>query len=362
MGERHLEEVDVELGRAIGRPRTVLDAGSGREHGGKVARNKGADVVRIENDASAGALGDRKFDLVLLGDVLGHSRSPFDVMERFLPFVEDGGHVIVSLPDARRTAIELVERAHLELLWVRPALVVARKRPVGRKLSLTVGMISMNEENAVGGVLDDIKKHAPEAEILLVDSSKDRTPEIAEGRGARVVRQVPPRGYGPAMDRLLYEAKTDVILTMDCDGTYPADRILDLHRMIEDGADLVNGTRTHHRPDAMPLANFVANRVFAGAAHVLHGIPTTDVHSGMRAYRTSMLRGIDVDPKGPALPVELLVVPARQGYRIIEVDIAYLERIGNTTLQRFDSTKWTFKRLLRATVGQRVRRDRVRIL
>ncbi len=476
MAERYLEEVNVELGRALGRPRTVLDVGCGRGQNGELAHAKGAHVVGIEawapsaaaararldevieadieHDDAARRLGDRRFDLVLFGDVLEHTRDPRAVIARFLPFLEDGGHVIVSLPNVaawtvrlgllagrfeyarsgildethlrfftRKTAQRLVEQSGLELLWVglnpllvrsmlgvlrsvlvkpddgtggdpselrnnplyqaylrwlRPlegtvasvapgalsfqTIVVARRPPARRKLSLTVGMISMNEENAVGGVIDDIRKHVPEAELLLVDSSKDRTPQIAEERGARVVRQVPPRGYGPAMDRLLYEAKTDVIITMDCDGTYPAGRISQLHRLVEEGADLVNATRTRNRPEAMPLANFVANRVFAETARILHGVPTTDVHSGMRAYRTSMLRGLDVDPRGAALPVELLVVPARLGYRVVELDIPYLERIGATTLHRFDSTKWTFKRLLRARAGSRARAERYRVM
>jgi glycosyltransferase involved in cell wall biosynthesis len=314
-------------------------------------------IVGIEDDHSARALGDQRFDLVIFGDVLERTPDPLGVMNRFLPLLEEGGRVIVS-------ATRLVERAGLEVMWMgdNETVVIARKAPVRRKLSLTVGMISMNEEGAVGGVIDDIRKHAREAEILLVDSSSDRTAQIAEERGARVVRQLPPRGYGPAMDRLLYEAKTDVIVTMDCDGTYPSDRILELHGLIEAGADLVNGTRTRRRPEAMPLANFVANRVFAGTASVLHGIPTTDVHSGMRAYRTSMLRGIDPDPNGPALPVDLLVLPARLGYRIVEVDIPYYDRIGNTTLHRWGSTMWTFKRLLRSSLGQRARRDRFRVM
>ena len=50
------------------------------------------------------------------------------------------------------------------------------------------------------------------------------------------------------------------------------------------------------------------------------------------------------------------------GYRIVEVEINYFVRIGETTLHRFDSTKWTFKRLLRsAAVGSRVRRDHAEV-
>jgi hypothetical protein len=147
------------------------------------------------------------------------------------------------------------------------------------------------------------------------------------------------------MSRLLYSATTEVIVTMDCDGTYPADQIGALHRRIEDGADLVNASRTHRRPSAMPLANYLANRTFAAVAGGVHRFSTTDVHSGMRAYRTSMLRGVYIDEHGPALPVELLTVPARRGYRIEEVDIEYLERVGSTTLHRWESTLWTFRRI-----------------
>ena len=206
----------------------------------------------------------------------------------------------------------------------------------------------MNEAGAVGKVIDGIREQCPDAEILLVDSSKDETPTIAEARGARVLRQFPPRGYGPAMTRLLYSATTDVIVTMDCDGTYPTDRIPDLHRRIEGGADLVNASRTHRRPSAMPFANYLANRTFAAVAGGVHRFSTTDVHSGMRAYRTSMLRGIYVEEKGPALPVELLTVPAHRGYRVEDVNIDYFERIGSTTLHRWDSTVWTFRRIARS--------------
>ena len=49
-------------------------------------------------------------------------------------------------------------------------------------MKLTVAMITMNEEGAVEKVVRDIRAVAPDAEILLVDSSRDRTAEIAESR------------------------------------------------------------------------------------------------------------------------------------------------------------------------------------
>jgi glycosyltransferase involved in cell wall biosynthesis len=215
-------------------------------------------------------------------------------------------------------------------------------------MKLTVSMITMNEEGAVGKVIRDIRAVAPESEILLVDSSRDRTAEIAEELGCRVIKQFPPQGYGPAMDRAVREASGEIVITLDCDDTYPVEAIPKLVSLIDEGYDLVNTTRTWRRPAAMPFANFLANRIFAFGARVLHGLKTTDVHSGMRAYRKSMIDAVKWDPRGPALPVDMYVIPYRQGFKVTEIPIDYRERIGTTTLHRFSSTIWTFKRLWRA--------------
>ena len=215
-------------------------------------------------------------------------------------------------------------------------------------MKLTVSMITMNEEKAVAKVIHDIRRVAPDAEVLLVDSSKDRTAEIAQELGARVIRQFPPQGYGPAMDRAVREAHGDIVITLDCDDTYPVEVIPKLVEMIDQGYDLVNTTRTWKRPAAMPFANFLANRLFALGARVLHGLRTTDVHSGMRAYRKSMIDQVKWVPKGPALPVDMYVIPHRMGFRLAEIPIDYRERIGETTLHRWSSTLWTFRRLWNA--------------
>jgi glycosyltransferase involved in cell wall biosynthesis len=215
-------------------------------------------------------------------------------------------------------------------------------------MKVTVSMITLNEERAVRKVVEDIRRVVPDAEILLVDSSRDRTAEIAQELGCRVLKQFPPKGYGPAMDRAVRDASGDVVVTLDCDDTYPVEAIPTLVSMIDGGLDLVNATRLATRPKAMPFANYLANRVFAWTARLLHGIRTTDVHSGMRAYRKSMIDAVTWNPNGPALPVDMLIIPHRRGYRVAEIPIEYRERIGASTLQRFKSTLWTFKRLWKA--------------
>jgi SAM-dependent methyltransferase len=237
--------------------------------------------------------------------------------------------------------------------------IVARKPPRRRRMTLTVGMLTMDEEESVGAMIGEIRKVAPDAEILCVDSStRDRTAEIAAGLGARVLRQVPPRGHGPAMELLMHSAaaRSELLIYLDCDFTYPAEDIPVLRRLIEDeGADVVNCARTRGRPAAMPVANYVANRAFAAMAHAMHGIPTCDVHSGMRAYRCSVIRAFDFDGEGDALPIDTLLYPAKCGYRVVEMPIDYHERVGTSKLRKLAGTIWTMIRLVRALpVGARL--------
>ncbi|HEX8172248.1 MAG TPA: glycosyltransferase family 2 protein [Thermoanaerobaculia bacterium] len=215
-------------------------------------------------------------------------------------------------------------------------------------MKLTVSMITMNEERAIAKVVGDIRRVVPEAEILVVDSSRDRTAEVAQELGCRVIKQFPPQGYGPAMDRAVREAAGEIVVTLDCDDTYPVEVIPRLVQLIDEGYDLVNTTRVRRRPKAMPLVNFLANRIFALTARLAYGLKTTDLHSGMRAYRKSMIDAVQWTARGAALPVDMFVVPFRRGFRVTEVPIDYRERIGQTTLHRWDSTKWTFKRLWNA--------------
>ncbi|MFS8068600.1 MAG: methyltransferase domain-containing protein [Byssovorax sp.] len=466
-----VEEQNRALCSLFGRPRTVLDVGCGIGLNGAAAKRTGAhvtgieivpasierakkvlDEVRvadIEREASLrDALGKRRFDLMLLADVLEHTTEPRAVLERLVPYLEEDGHVLISLPNVaawpvrlgllagnfeytssgilddthlrfftRESAIAMIEAAGLEVLrveqnpmlvrgakgliekalllggdavdptalgsslpykayqaFVRPAedlianrlpglfafqnVILARRPPRARKMSLTVGMLTMDEEESVAAMIGEIRKVAPDAKILCVDSStRDRTAEIAQSLGARVLRQVPPRGHGPAMELLMYSAaaQSEMLIYLDCDFTYPADNIPVVRRLIEqEGVDVVNCARTRTKPEAMPLPNFLANRSFAAMAHALHGVPTCDVHSGMRGYRSAAIRAFDFDGEGDALPIDTLLYPAKCGYHVVEMAIPYNERVGTSKLRKIAGTVWTMIRLGRALpVGQR---------
>jgi hypothetical protein len=218
-------------------------------------------------------------------------------------------------------------------------------------------MLTMDEEPSIARMMAEIRRYAPDAKILCVDSSvRDRTPFIAEELGARVLRQLPPRGHGPAMELLMYEAarESDALIYLDCDFTYPAENIPKIRGILEGGADLVNAARIRQRPEAMPLANYLANKAFVLCAQALNGVPISDLHSGMRGYRASVIRDFSFDGEGDALPIDTLLWPARSGYHTVEIPIDYQERVGVSKLRKVAGTVWTFVRLARTLqVGSR---------
>ncbi len=211
--------------------------------------------------------------------------------------------------------------------------------------SLSVMMLTLNEEKAIEKVVKDIRDVCGNCEIVVVDSSSDRTPELAESLGCKVIRQFPPRGYGNAFDTGLKGASGDVIVTLDCDDTYPVEMIPTLLAKVDEGFDVVSASRLPRRPATMPLANYIANWFFAKLSWLICGVTTTDVHTGMRAYTSRLVRDFPYDPVGMALPVELYLGPVRTGYRCCELFIEYRERIGDSKLDPLPGTIWTLKRI-----------------
>ena len=196
---------------------------------------------------------------------------------------------------------------------------------------VSVVMATRNEEEAIGKVIRDIRTATKDqAEIVIVDGSEDKTPKIAESLGATVIYQK-PRGYGIAVKTALLSATKNVILTMDCDDTYPAEKIPEFIRMIDAGYDVVSGSRMILENDSMDTVNKFGNMLFAKLTSLLYGIEITDITTGMRAYRREVVVGIDWT-ENIGLSAELLFRPAKKGFRIIEIPIPYRKRVGVTKL------------------------------
>jgi glycosyltransferase involved in cell wall biosynthesis len=196
---------------------------------------------------------------------------------------------------------------------------------------VAVVMGTYNEEAAIGTVLADIDRVTDgRASVICVDGSSDRTPDIARQKGARVIEQK-PQGYGVAVERALSAADRPVVVTTDCDDTYPMERLPDFLAAINDGADVVSGDRLSRGAETMPRFNRLGNRAFAAVASVLVGQRIHDTTTGMRAYRKEVVEDIEWT-ENTGLSAELLLRPLCRGYDVREIEIDYRERAGETTL------------------------------
>jgi glycosyltransferase involved in cell wall biosynthesis len=219
---------------------------------------------------------------------------------------------------------------------------------------VSVVMGTYDEAAAIGTVLADIDRvTGGKAEVVCVDGSSDRTPDVAREHGARVIEQE-PRGYGVAVERALREASRPVIVTTDCDDTYPMDRLPDFLEAINAGYDVVSGDRLSGGASAMPAVNRLGNHGFALLASALLGRRVRDTTTGMRAYRREVIEAIDWT-ENTGLSAELLMRPIARGYDVVEVPIAYDDRLGETTLDPLSGGAAIAKSILTVGIGEALR-------
>ncbi len=87
-----------------------------------------------------------------------------------------------------------------------------------------------NEEQTIGGVIDDFKKELPDADIYVYDNnSKDRTSEVAREHGANVKKEL-RQGKGYVVRSMFREIEADYYVMVDGDRTYPARFV---HQLLE---------------------------------------------------------------------------------------------------------------------------------
>jgi len=219
---------------------------------------------------------------------------------------------------------------------------------------VTVAMGTYNEAEAIETVLSDIEDVTDgRASVVCVDGSSDRTPEIAREHGATVIEQE-PQGYGVAVAAALRAADTPVVVTTDCDDTYPMERIPDFLERINEGYDVVSGDRLYRGADAMPAFNRFGNAAFAAIASLLVGERVHDTTTGMRAYRKDIVEDIEWT-QNTGLSAELLIRPLCRDYDVIEEPIEYAERLGETKLDSLEGGAEILGSILKVCVEERLR-------
>jgi glycosyltransferase involved in cell wall biosynthesis len=217
---------------------------------------------------------------------------------------------------------------------------------------ISVVIPCLNEEEAVGTVVDQalegIRRTGRAGEVIVVDNgSTDRSREVAEAHGARVLEER-RRGYGSAYLTGLAAARGRYVVMGDADETYPLQELGPFVDRLEQGDDLVIGSRfrgTIHG-GAMPALNrFVGNPVLTGMLNVLFGVKVSDAHCGMRAVRRDVLPVLDLHSTGMEFASEMVFKAYRRELKVSEIPIDYYARTGESKLNRF-SDAWRHVRFM----------------
>jgi len=190
---------------------------------------------------------------------------------------------------------------------------------------------ALNEERGIVATLKRVPKEV--TEVIVVDGgSKDRTVELAEANGARVVVEK-LRGYGLAYKRGFAEAKSEVIVTSDADGTYPIELfpyVVDY--LVKRDLSFVNCSRLPLVDSkAMRLWNRIGNVGLSLAATLLYAHPFRDISSGMWAFRKEFLQKLELHTNGWCFSNEIkLEAYAVNPAGFAEFVIPFEERVGDT--------------------------------
>ncbi len=197
---------------------------------------------------------------------------------------------------------------------------------MSERLELSVVMPCLDEARTVGICIDKAKRFFAEngirGEIVVADNgSTDGSPEIARGRGARVVH-VEARGYGNALRGGIEAAAGDFVIMGDADDSYDFLSLMPFVSELRRGCDLVLGNRFRGgiRPGAMPgLHRWLGNPVLSFLGRAFFGAPLGDFHCGLRGFRKDAYRAMDLRTTGMEFATEMIVKARLRGMRIAEV-------------------------------------------
>jgi len=196
---------------------------------------------------------------------------------------------------------------------------------------VTILVPALDEELTIGRFIDwcheGINDAGARAEILIVDSSVDRSAEIALAKGARVLK-TPRRGLGRAYIDALAHVRGRFVIMGDADCTYDFRIIKPYVDAYRAGAEFVMGSRfkgtiapgampSLHRYFGTPLTTFILNLMF--------GSKFSDIHCGMRGLTRDALTRMDLRSQGWEYASEMVLKSVHMDLVTVEVPIKFLK-------------------------------------
>src|SRR3954470_12938157 len=208
-------------------------------------------------------------------------------------------------------------------------------------VDVSIVVPALNEEITVGEFVDWCKEGLERAgvrgQILIVDSSTDKTPEIVLAHGGEVLR-TPKRGLGRAYIDATSYVRGEWIIMGDADLTYDFRELSPFVAAFRNGAEFVMGSRFRgsiekgampglHRYFGTPLTTWILNRIY--------GSHYSDIHCGMRGLTRLALERIDLKSQSWEYASEMVLKAARLKLVTAEVPVKfYKDREGRFSHHR----------------------------
>ena len=186
----------------------------------------------------------------------------------------------------------------------------------------------LNEEAAVGAVVEGMRAALPDATIYVYDNgSTDQTVERARACGA-VVRREPMRGKGNVVRRMFADVEADIYVLVDGDATYdaPSARAM-IARLAEGGLDMVVGARRDQEEAAYRPGHRFGNRMLTGFVARVFGSPFADMLSGYRVFSRRFVKSFPVLSSGFEIETELTIHALNLELPVAEIETPYFARL-----------------------------------
>lgn len=194
---------------------------------------------------------------------------------------------------------------------------------------VTVVIPASDEEitiaDTVAWCMEGFRNAGVVGEVLVVDSSTDRTPELALHQGARVL-STPKRGLGRAYIDAIPFIRGPYVIMGDADCTYDFRHLDAFIERMRDGFEFVMGSRWKGSiaPGAMPaLHRYFGTPVTTGILNLLYKTKFTDIHCGMRAVTLDALRRMELASQSWEYASEMILKAVGMGMRTTEVPVVF---------------------------------------
>lgn len=185
-----------------------------------------------------------------------------------------------------------------------------------------------NEAGTVSAVLDAVREYFAGEVIVVDDGSDDDTPRVlAERSDITVVHLDRNCGYGCALKigfQIARDLGVDRLITMDCDGQHEPAHIPQFFAALDQGGDIVSGSRYlpgSKRVDAAPPERRAINARVTAVINEKTGWGLTDAFCGFKAYRLDAIGCIELTEHGYAMPLELWAKSWKCGLQIREIPV-----------------------------------------